>query len=85
MCPVRVLNRAILDWLPLDTVEDEDDPHDPRSNASPADHPVHVGQEPRHLLHAAAELIDSKNPADGNCLHIKCDVYNHKKHKYMEI
>ena len=70
MCPIWVLNCSILDWLPLNAIEDEDDPHHPRSNRRPANNPVHVWQKPSHLLHTLGKLIDSKNPSNGNGLNI---------------
>ena len=36
MGPVRILHGPILDWFPLEAVEEKDDPHDCWSNAPPA-------------------------------------------------
>ena len=68
--PVRIHHSAILDRLPLDAVEDEDDPHDQGGDGAPAHDPVHVGQEPRHLLHALRKLVHSEYPSNGNSLEI---------------
>jgi len=40
MGPVGVLHGSILDWFPLEAVEEKDDPHDSRSDTAPAKHPV---------------------------------------------
>ena len=43
MGPVRILHGPILDWFPLEAVEEKDDPHDSWSNSPPTEHPIQVG------------------------------------------
>ena len=66
--PGGVLHRPVLDGLPSEAVEEEDDGHDEGGNDAPGESPVEVGLEAGHLLHAVRKLLHPKDPADGNCL-----------------
>ena len=60
--------RYVLDRGVGDTVEDEDSPHDHGSEVLPTEVPEHVRSVARHLLHAVAEPLRSKHPANGHRL-----------------
>ena len=66
--PRRVLHRPVLDRLPSEAVEEEDDGHHAGGNDAPGESPVEVRLESGHLLHAIRKFLNSKDPADGDCL-----------------
>jgi len=68
MRPGWVLNRAVLDWLPSEAVEEEDDGHHAGGDDPPAKSPVEVRLEPGHLFHAVRELLHTEDPTDGDRL-----------------
>ena len=70
MGPVGVFDSSILDRLPLDTIEYEDDPHHTRGNPSPANNPIEVWFKPGHLFDTSGKLFYAKDPSNGNGLNI---------------
>ena len=66
--PGGVLHRPVLDGLPAEAVEEEDDGHDQGGDDAPGEGPVEVGLEAGHLLDAVGKLLHTKDPTDGNRL-----------------